>query len=188
MTLVRTETLALLSLALAACRAAPSDEATDPSPTEVDRTMRVTKPSDTEIVLQQTFAAARQRVFAALTEPDHLRQWMGTKQMQLVESAVDLRVGGALRHVFRRSSGRQLEVRGVFTAIEAGRHFTYTESYDFSPLVLQCATTLEETKTGTRVEQRMLYATKAERDADFDPVATSATESWARLARHLAGG
>ena len=147
--------------------------------------MKVTKPSDVEIVLTRTFAAPRPAVFAALTQPEHLLRWLGTKEMTLGACVVDLRVGGALRYVFRRGR-RDLEVRGVFTAVDPPERLAYTESYGFSPLVVQVATTLEEVAGGTRFVQTLTYASKAERDGDFDPVATSATESYARLESHLA--
>lgn len=38
--------------------------------------MHATKPSDTEIVLARTLDSPRETVFAALTQAEHIRNWM----------------------------------------------------------------------------------------------------------------
>ena len=151
-----------------------------------DAQMLASRPSDTTIVLTRTFAAPRDVVFVTLTRPEHLRQWMHSNSMTLETCDVDLRVGGSLRYVYRRASGRTLEVRGVYEAVEPPRRLAYRESYDFSQLVIQVETVLDEAPDGTVLRQTLRYASKAERDADFDPVVTSGGEAYGRLDRYLA--
>ena len=43
--------------------------------TDTHSTTTFTLPSDTEIAMTRFFDAPRDRVFAAWTEPDHVRQW-----------------------------------------------------------------------------------------------------------------
>lgn len=148
--------------------------------------MRVTHPSERELELAQDFGVPRPRLWAALTEREQLLQWMGTPDMRLEACELDLRVNGSLRLAFRRTSGRALEVRGRYTAIDAPNSFAYVESYDFSPLVLEVETRLEERPGGSRLVQRMRYATRTERDEDEGPVVTSTHVSWARLEQHVA--
>lgn len=147
--------------------------------------MQVTKPTDHETVLERTFDAPRERVFAALTQPDRITQWMGATGMALVGCEVDLRAGGRLRYIFKRPSGKTIEVRGEFEDVSPPQRLTYVETYDFSPLRILVTTTLEARGGRTLLKQTLRYASKQERDADFDGVATSSTEAWGNLERHL---
>jgi len=165
--------------------------------------MEVTTPSDTEIVLTKTFPAPREVVFAALTQPDHLVHWMKTAGMDLVACEVDLRVGGKLRYVYQRPSGRKIEVRGTFEAVDPPRRLEYLETYDFSPLVVQVTTALDEKnekneknekdekdesgESGeeTVFRQTLVYRSRLERDGDLPGVSTSSKDAFARLERYL---
>ncbi|NIR51277.1 hypothetical protein GWO43_21945 [candidate division KSB1 bacterium] len=148
--------------------------------------MQITKPSDNEIVLIRTFSAPRETVFAALTQAEHLLRWMKPTDMAIVVCEVDLRVGGAFRYVFQRSSGRKIEVRGDYEAVDPPHRFMYMETYDFSPLKVLVTTTLEVSDEETVFKQTLGYSSKQERDADFDGVVTSAAEAYEKLERYLA--
>ena len=148
--------------------------------------MQVTKPSEHETVLTRTFDASRERVFAALTRPDQISRWMQAGGMTLAGCEVDLRSGGRLRYVFKRPSGRTIEVRGEFQEVSPPDRIAYVETYDFSPLRILVTTTLDAQGERTVLKQTLRYATQAERDTDFDGVATSSTEAWGNLERHLA--
>jgi uncharacterized protein YndB with AHSA1/START domain len=148
--------------------------------------LQVTKSSDNEIALTQTFTAPVDAVFAALTQPVHLRHWLKATGMVLADCEVDLRVGGTFRYVFQRSSGFKIEVRGAYHAVDPPRRYVYTESYHFSPLEIHVTTTLESVSRGTVFQQTLHYSSEAERDDDFEGVATSAVEAYANLERYLA--
>ena len=145
----------------------------------------MSRPSENEIVLSRTFSAPPERVFAALTQPNRIARWMKSTGMELVACEVDLRVGGALRYVFVRPSGRQLEVRGTFQVVDAPRRIVYSESYDFSPLKVLVTTTLKKEGATTEFRQSLQYATKVERDADYDGVVTSSAEAHRELEQYL---
>jgi uncharacterized protein YndB with AHSA1/START domain len=147
--------------------------------------MQITKPSDNETVLTRTFAAPRETVFAALTQPEHLSRWMKATGMELAACEVDLRAGGTFRSVFQRPNGRRIEVRGAYEAVDPPHRFVYTETYDFSPLRIHVTTDLDAAGRETVFRQTLVYSSKQERDEDFDGVATSATEAYAELERYL---
>jgi uncharacterized protein YndB with AHSA1/START domain len=146
----------------------------------------VTKTAHREILVEGTFAVPRRRMFEAITQPDHLKQWMNASGMSLAEVQVDGRAGGSFRYLFQRPSGRKIEVRGAYRAFDPPRGFAYLESYDFSPLQIEVTTSLEEATGGTRFTQTLRYFSTRERDEDFDGVATSSREAYANLARYLA--
>lgn len=146
--------------------------------------MRALKPSDRVTVLERRFAARQPEVFAALTEPPSLRQWMGTAEMALVGCDVDLRAGGTFRYTFRRGA-RTMEVRGAYESVDDPHRFVYAESYDFSPLQLTVTTELTGAADGTTLRQTLTYESKSDRDGDFDGVASSSAEAFTRLDRYL---
>ena len=148
--------------------------------------MLASKSADNEIVLTRTFKARRDDLFAAMTQPVHLLQWMKTADMSFVACEVDMRVGGSFRYVFQRSSGTRIEVRGAVRAVDAPRQWAYTETYNFSPLKIEVTTLLDEAGVNTVFKQTLLYASQAELDGDYDGVATSAAEAFNNLDRYLA--
>ena len=106
--------------------------------------------------------------------------------MALVTCEIDLRAGGSLRYVFERPNGRKIEVRGTYEVVDPPRQFTYTETYDFSPLRVRVTTILDAVNGTTRFTQTVRYSSKQERDEDFDGVAASAQEVYPKLERYLA--
>jgi hypothetical protein len=75
---------------------------------------------------------------------------------------------------------------GGITGIYPPRQWIYTETYDFSPLTVRVATRLDEVNGTTVFRQTLRYASKRERDEDFDGVAASAREIYHKLERYLA--
>ena len=152
---------------------------------DADSAMQVTKPSDRKIVLTRTFDAPRQKVFNALTKPDHVPRWFQPKQMSLVTYQADFRAGGTFRYVFQRPSGRKIEMRGDYTEVDPPRRWVHQETYDFSPLKLLVTTVLDEARGKTVLTQTLLYSSKEERDGDFDAVAGSSAEIYVKLEHYL---
>lgn len=148
--------------------------------------MQVTKSSKKEITLAKMFAASRETVFLALTQPDHLIHWMRPTDMTLVTCEVDLRAGGTFRYVFQRPSGFKIEVRGLYEAVEQPSQFVYLETYDFSPLEVRVMTHLGENNGSTLFKQTLGYSSEQERDEDFAGVATSAAQAYGNLERYFA--
>jgi len=145
----------------------------------------VTKTGDREVVVAGTFDVPRQVMFDAITQPEPLKQWMSAGGMSLAEVHIDARPGGSFRYVFERASGSRIEVRGAFRTFDPPRGFAYLESYDFSPLEIEVTTKLDEVSGRTRFTQNLRYFSTRERDEDFEGVAASSREAYARLARYL---
>ena len=84
--------------------------------------------------LRRTFNAPRAAVFAALTEPDQLRQWWAaTREHVPCLAEVDLRVGGAYRLGMRAASGNEHIVGGTFREITEPERLVYTWRWESSP-------------------------------------------------------
>lgn len=147
--------------------------------------MDIVKRGDQEIVLTRSFSAPREVVFHTLTEPAHIRQWLKPAGMTLVVCQVDLRPGGSFWYGFETAKGRKLEVRGLYDAVNLPSGYSYTESYDFSPLRVRVTATLDDAVDGTAFRQVLVYRSMKERDEDFPGVAESADAVYAVLERYL---
>ena len=121
-------------------------------------------PSDREVAWTRSFAAPRERVFRALTEPEHLQRWMlGPDGWTMPICEMDLRVGGGWRCVWRNGDGEEFEMHGVFREIERPARVSYTES--MGPSAALQTIVLTEAGGITTMVSSLLYGSQAERDA-----------------------
>ena len=79
------------------------------------------------IVGEVEIAGPAERVFRALTEPERLRSWWGSRESYWVERwRSDLQVGGAWEATGIGSTGQPFRVHGVFVEIDPPRRLVYT--------------------------------------------------------------
>jgi uncharacterized protein YndB with AHSA1/START domain len=78
------------------------------------------------LVIRRKFAAPRERVWAAWTEPEQMRQWAGPGEITVPEVEQDARVGGAYRIVMLKPDGERWPVRGVFREVRKPERISYT--------------------------------------------------------------
>lgn len=77
------------------------------------------------IIGSRLFAAPRDLVFAAFTDPKHLAQWWGPHGFTTTTSAFDFRPGGEWRHVMHGPDGRDYQNRIVFDEIVRPERIAY---------------------------------------------------------------
>ena len=92
--------------------------------------IKVTLPSEKEIVLTREFNAPRSLVFEAFVKPEHLRLWWGRTGSTLTVCEVDLRPGGTWRYVTRNANGSEHPFRGEYREIVPPERLVYTFMYD----------------------------------------------------------
>jgi uncharacterized protein YndB with AHSA1/START domain len=140
-------------------------------------------PSDREVAWTRRFAAPRERVFRAFTEPEHVQRWLlGPEGWAMPICEMDLRVGGEWRYVWRNADGDEFAIQGVFREIEPPARLVYTESMMGSE-ALQTIVLTEEDGITTMVSS-LLYGSRAERDA---AIATGMEEGTSQSYDRLAG-
>ena len=88
----------------------------------IDKTLKITTPSDLEIAMTRMFDAPRHLVFDAMTTPEHVRRWLGCVEMPMTVCEIDLRVGGAYRFVLRSPEGRETTLQGIYRESRCGRN------------------------------------------------------------------
>ncbi len=97
-------------------------------------TFAVTQSDDTSIVVRREFGAPPARVWRAMTEPDHLRRWLGDPSFPLTTCEMDVRVGGRYRWVFGDPDGeRPMGVSGTFDEVAVPERLVTTEKFDDFP-------------------------------------------------------
>jgi uncharacterized protein YndB with AHSA1/START domain len=143
-------------------------------------------PSDREVAWTRSFAAPRERVFRALTEPEHVQRWLlGPDGWTMPVCEIDLRVGGEWRYVWRGSDGKEFGAQGVFREIERPARIVQTESMMGSPEALDTIVLTEENGLTTMVSS-ILFGSRAERDAAIATgMESGASQSYDRLAEVL---
>jgi uncharacterized protein YndB with AHSA1/START domain len=149
--------------------------------------LKVTTPTEREIVLTRVFEAPRHLVWDAFTKPELLKRWFGPRGWSLVVCEVDLKVGGGFRFVLRGPDGRDMGMRGVYREIVPGERSIHTESFDDFPGESTVTTVLVETEATTTLTATVLYPSREIRDAVIQSgMEHGAAESYDKLAELLA--
>ena len=116
-------------------------------------------PSDTEIVLVRSFAAPRELVWKAFTDPKLLPKWYGPAADTMTVCEMDVRPNGK----FRWAWGTAFETGGVIHKVEKPR-LLVMESRFPDPTPELRSHTFEEAGGRTTVTIRITTATTALRD------------------------
>lgn len=153
-------------------------------------TLKITTPSDREIVMTRVFDAPRTLVFDAHTKPELLKRWLGAfRGWELVVCEVDLRVGGAYRWEWHNPDGSKMAVSGVYREVVRPERLVNTELFDDAWYEGEALATTVFTEQGgkTTLANTMLYASKEVRDAVLKSgMETGVTASYDKLAELLA--
>jgi uncharacterized protein YndB with AHSA1/START domain len=87
-------------------------------------------PRADELVIVRTFAAPRELVFAAWTEPRHLAHWSGPQGFTSSQDFMDLRPGGRYRACLHAPDGTEHWVQGVYREIEPPSRLVMTHAWE----------------------------------------------------------
>ena len=130
--------------------------------------LKITAPTDREIVMTRVFNAPRRLVFDALTKPELVKQWLlGPPGWTMPLCEIDLRVGGAYRYVWQRSSDEnKMGMGGVYREIVPQERLLCTELFDeaWYPGESLITTTLIEQGGRTTLTSTILYVSREARD------------------------
>ena len=145
--------------------------------------LKVTTPSDREIVMTRVFDAPRSMVFDAFSKPELLKRWFGPRGWTLTTCEVDFRVGGGFRFILRGPDGKEMGMRGTYREIVPPERSVHMESFDDYPGESQVAGVFAEQNGKTILTVTVLYESKEVRDAVLQSgMEHGAAESYDRLA------
>jgi len=141
-------------------------------------TTAFTKPSDRELVATRVFEAPRELVFDCHTSAEHLPHWMlGPDGWTMPVCEVDLRPGGAWRHVWRKDDGTEMGMRGEYREIERPERLVQTEDWGGDwPEALDTLVFTEEDGR-TTLACTVLYPSEEAREK---AIATGMQDGWAQ--------
>jgi len=118
---------------------------------------------DRELILQREVPYARELVWRAMTDPEHVNKWWGPDGFRNEEVTLDFRVGGEWRYVMVGPDGTRYPNLSLFTEIVAPSRLAYDHG-DGQRVWFETTVTLEATATGTLITLRQLYPSQAARD------------------------
>jgi uncharacterized protein YndB with AHSA1/START domain len=161
---------------------------------ESTSTLKLTTPTDREIVMTRVFDAPRHLVFEAYIKPEHLKRWLlGPPGWEMVVCQVALKVGDRYRYEWRNAEGTQFGIGGICREFSPPERIVSTESMDGYPSESQTTLVLVEQNGKTTLTLTCLYESRNVRDAVLKTgmergVAASYDRLAALLASKLAAG
>ena len=159
-------------------------------PTDTLRRATIELLSDTQILITRSFDALRQKVFAAMTRPEHVRRWYGPRRLEFVVCEIDLRVGGRWRYLLRAPDGSEHGFQGAYLEIVAPELLRSTEYYEaLGPEhTFEARVSLEDIGGVTVFTNTIQYTCKADRDGHLAAgMEAGMNETFDRLAELLPG-
>lgn len=92
--------------------------------------VKISTPTDREVVVTRTFDAPRALVFDAYTQPELLRRWYGAPGRSLIVCEIDLRPGGAYRFLWRGTGRKDVGTHGVHREVLRPERIVRTETWE----------------------------------------------------------
>ena len=89
-----------------------------------------TRPS---LTLRRRFAAPREAVFAAWTDPQKLSRWFGPARVSVLEAEVAAFAGGRFRIVMLDDEGGRHEVGGTYREVAPPERLVFTWAWKSAP-------------------------------------------------------
>jgi uncharacterized protein YndB with AHSA1/START domain len=129
-------------------------------------TLKLTTPTDREIVMTRVFDAPRRLVFEAFSRPELLKRWLlGPPGWEMIVCEVAAKVGDRYRYEWRHADGQQMGMGGVCRELEPPRRVVCTELMDGYPGESLVTTVLVEQGGKTTLTTTVLYESREIRDA-----------------------
>lgn len=91
--------------------------------------MKPQQPEALQIRLERRIPASPDRVFAAWTQPELLRQWSSPEGTTVEGGELDVRVGGRWRFVLVERNGTKKEAFGIYREVTPPKRLIYTHAW-----------------------------------------------------------
>jgi uncharacterized protein YndB with AHSA1/START domain len=143
----------------------------------------VAEPGTHQIVLTREFAAPRDLVYRAYTDPELLAQWLGPRGLTMHVDRYEVRDGGVWRFIQRDPEGTEYGFRGVFHGTPSPDNLVRTFEYEGFPghVSLESAT-FEDRGGRTLVRVNSVFQSVADRDGMIQSgMESGVREGWERL-------
>jgi uncharacterized protein YndB with AHSA1/START domain len=148
----------------------------------------IAEPGKTSFTTRRVVDAPRALVYEAFTKPEHLKRWMGPRNLTMVVCDSDFRVGGSYRFVLRAPDGQEAAFHGEFREIVPPERIVRTFIFEPYPDAEALETLqLDERDGKTTITTITQHKTVESRDGHLGSgMEGGMTEGYARLDALLA--
>jgi uncharacterized protein YndB with AHSA1/START domain len=123
----------------------------------------MTNEQEREVVLQREMPFPPERIWTAITDPQHMPNWWGPDGFTIENLSIDLRVGGVWAFDMIGPDGTRFPNHSVFTEITPPSKLAFDHG-DGQRIWFASTIVLQGTGRGTLITLRHLFPSKAERD------------------------
>ena len=88
------------------------------------------KPS---LTIKRRFNAPPEKVFAAWTDPEKVKRWMGPGEVKVLRAESDPRAGGRYRWLMQAPDGEEHDVSGVYREFIPNEKLVFTWAWKSTP-------------------------------------------------------
>ena len=147
------------------------------------------------ITVSRVYAAPRERVFRAFTEPEHLARWWGPEGWQIETHAHELAPGGVWHYVLRGPEGMESWSKATYREVTPPARLVYSDTFSDAagnavegmPAMVITIEFAERDGQTTVTSTSQFASEEALRQVVEMGVAEGITETWERLAAYLGG-
>lgn len=147
-----------------------------------------------DLVLERVVDVPRHIVWAAWTQPEHIKKWFAPAPWTVVDCEIDLRPGGIFRTVMRSPEGEDYPNAGCFLEIIENERLVWTDALapGYRPALKPFFTaviTFEDQGSGTKYTARALHKDQDDRqkhdDMGFHTGWSQCIDQLVKLAAHF---
>ena len=146
--------------------------------------------TDRELVITRLFAAPRELVFEAWTDPNHVARWWGPRGFTITTHEMEVWPGGVWRFIMHGPDDVDYDNKIVYTEIVEPERLVYTHGSGEAgePWQFQVTVTFAGQGNQTQLTMRMLFASAADRAKAVEEFGAieGANQTLDRLEEHLA--
>ncbi|MGZ3675938.1 MAG: SRPBCC family protein [Ktedonobacterales bacterium] len=152
------------------------------------KTQTTAEPGMPKILITREFAAPRELVYRAYTDPELLVQWLGPRRLTMAIDRFDVRDGGTWRYTHRDADGNVYGFHGVFHGMPSPDGIVQTFEFEGAPGHVSLESVNFEERDGkTLVRQDAVFQSVEDRDAAIESgMETGINEGMERLDELLA--
>jgi uncharacterized protein YndB with AHSA1/START domain len=85
------------------------------------------------LTIKRRFNATPAKVFAAWTDPEKVKRWMGPGEIKVLRVETDPRSGGHFRWIMQAPSGEHHDVSGVYREVIPNEKLVFTWAWKTTP-------------------------------------------------------
>jgi uncharacterized protein YndB with AHSA1/START domain len=126
------------------------------------------EPGKQEIIIEREFAAPRELVFKAFTDPELYVQWLGPRELTMTIETFEPRDGGSWRYIQKDANGNEYAFHGVNHDVTAPERTISTFEFEGLPekghVILQMARFEELSGNRTKLTSQSVFLSVADRD------------------------